>query len=261
MKIIENVNKSVDVDIIQQSVDNKFKFYNKKTNTHDPAVWIDKTPFFNKNHVCCLTGSAGSGKTTLALSLISSKKHRVYQGVFDKILVCCPPSTLNSLQENNPFKNLPSNQIFDVFDEDFLDEAMELLEVTSLEQQDVLLFIDDAASKLKNNKKVIDKLSEIVMKHRHLRCTVYLLCQDLIQVPLTIRENCNMLIYFKPLNSKRTKLFWEEFLPQISYREFLQLCDFIFTKKGDFLIVKNTEIREFYKNFNLLSFNSIDNGI
>jgi len=241
------------------SCDKRFQWVDKKSGKSHDAVWIDQTPFWNKNHVLVLSGAAGSGKTTASVSLISSMKHRVYNGVFDQILVCAPESTLKSISKS-PFEKLPESQIFHTFDEVFLDFALQTVEMNSLEEKDTLVWVDDAASALKTNRRVIEKLSNLVMKHRHLRCSIHLLCQDLIQVPLSIRENISGVINFRPINCKRMRLFHEEYLGTISYKEFLELNKYIYKKKGDFLFIKMQNPRVYYRNGNQIFFDIEGNG-
>jgi hypothetical protein len=259
MKIREETNPHSGIEVCKMGVDKKFKWVDKKTGKSHDADWIDQTPFWNKNHVLVLSGAAGSGKTTTSISLISSMKHRVYNGVFDQILVCAPESTLKSLSKS-PFEKLPESQVFHTFNEEFLDFVLETVQINSLDDKDTLVWVDDAASSLKTNRRVQDKLSSLVMKHRHLKMTIHLLCQDLIQVPLSIRENISGVINFRPINCKRMRLFHEEFLGTITYKEFLELNKYIYKKKGDYLMIKMGNPREYFKNGNQIFFNPESNG-
>jgi GTPase SAR1 family protein len=257
MRITEEINPHSGIEVCKMDTDRKFQWVDK--NKSHVASWIDKTPFWNKNHVLVLSGAAGSGKTTTSISLISSMKHRVYAGVFDMVIICAPESTLKSLSKS-PFEGLPDSQIFHKFDEEFLDFVFETVEINSLENKDTLVWVDDAASALKTNRRIQDKFSNLVMKHRHLKTTIHLLCQDLIQVPLSIRENISGVINFRPINCKRMRLFHEEYLGNITYKEFLELNKFVYKKKGDFLFIKMTTPRKFFKCTNEIFFQGEDNG-
>lgn len=256
--IIKEAKHDLGIEVCPCKADQKFQYYDPKSNTHKPADWIDKTPMWNKNHVLIYSGCCGSGKTTTSVSLLCSKRQRVYLGVFDQILICAPSTTLKSLA-NDPFESIPENQVFNEFNESFLDKALETAEYNSSQEKDTLLWIDDAANQLKSNKRVIDKLGNLVMKHRHLRCSIHLLCQDLIQIPLAIRENVSGVIVYRPVNAKRSRLFHEEYLGDLTYNEFMKLNEYIYRKKGDFLFIKMGNPREYYRNFNKLSFQGLDN--
>ena len=260
MKIVEK-KSDFKIELSKLSADQKLRYYDNRKKDEVVADWIDKTPFWNKNHVLVYSGACGSGKTTTCLSLISSrrKNSRVYAGCFDMVIINAPISTLKSL-ENNPFEDLDDEQIFNKFDEEFLDYILEKSEENSLNDKDTLTIIDDASNQLKSNRRVIDKLTNLVCKHRHLKLTIHLLVQDLIQLPLSIRENISGVICFKPINSKRMKLFHEEYLSDLSYKEFLELNEFLYKKKGDFLFIKFSLPREFYKNFDRIFISSSINN-
>lgn len=256
MKIKEKPS-DMKIEVTPLSADQKLTYYDKKKKEIQIAEWIDHTPFWNKNHVLAYTGCCGSGKTTCCLSLVASmsKKSRVYAGCYDMIVVCAPMSTLKSLEEN-PFETLPCEQIYHKFDEQFLGEMMEVTEENSMIGKDTLIIIDDASNQLKANKKIIDGLTNLIMKHRHLRCTIHLLVQDLIQLPLPIRENLSGVILFKQINSKRMKVFHEEYMSQLTYSEFLELNEYLYRRKGDFLFIKFSLPREYYKNFSQIFISS-----
>ena len=258
---IKEKKSDMSIEITPLSVDQKFTYFDKKSNQEKTADWIDETPFFNKNHCLVYSGAAGSGKTTTCLSIISSmkKNSRVYAGLFDMVICCAPVSTLKSL-DDNPFETLPEEQIYHRFNEEFLTDMIELCEANSMMNKNTLLFIDDAANSLKSNKRVIDELTNLICKHRHLKCSIHLLVQDLIQLPLPIRENISGVISFKPINTKRMKLFHEEYLSELSYQEFLELNEFLYKKKGDFLFIKFVLPREYYKNFNRIFITTDNNG-
>ena len=267
MKVIEKNNDKIGIDVFKQCVDRPLTYYEKKSNTHKEATWIkEKTnnAFPNKNHCIVFSGACGSGKTTSCLSIYFSMKQRMYCGCYDMVLVCVPPSTLKSLGEKSPFRDLPEDQVYDSFNEVFLKEADEICEYNSKNDKDTLVFIDDGANQLKSNKKVIDAFSNLVMKHRHKRCTLLLCCQDLIQLPLPIRENLSCVAVFKQQNQKRSKLFWEEYMSDVvSYHEYLELCDqVLFKNKGDFLYINlQSNPKRYLRNLNELQFfNTSVNG-
>jgi hypothetical protein len=213
MKIIEKVNDVLKIEVPKSLADQKLKYYDKKSNTHKQCDWLDTptNPFYNKHHCMLFSGSAGSDKTSSMISLISSMKYRCYSGLYDKIMICAPATTMKSLKVN-PFEDLPSNQQFESFDDNCLDSVLEMAEISSLQNEDCIFIVDDAASALKGSGSIVKKISNLIMRHRHLKLSIWILCQDLIQLPLQIRENLNIIIVYRPVNSKRSKLFHEEFL-------------------------------------------------
>ena len=81
---------------------------------------IDR-PLPNRHHVWVFSGKPGSGKTSLALSLLTARgKKRQYRGVFDHIFVIMPAPSINSL-ERNPFKDHPEEKLFRHLDQETLE--------------------------------------------------------------------------------------------------------------------------------------------
>ena len=258
MKIIEKENNKLGIELVALTADQPFKYYDKKTNSHKVATYINDTPFWNKPHVCVVSGAKGSGKTTAILSLISSKKYKIYEGVFDTIIVCCPEQTLKSLVKS-PFEDLPEDQIFYNFNEEFMNYCYETVEANSLEGKDTYIFLDDCGEKLRSNKQMIEALSGLVIKNRHFKLTIHILIQEIMMIAPTIRANCDGIIKFKPINAKREKIFHEEYFSELTYSEFLKLNDYIYKKKGDFLLIKFNIPRQFFKNMNEIFLSDLDN--
>jgi hypothetical protein len=113
------------------------------------------------------SGSAGSGKTSSMISLISSMKYRCYAGLYDKVIICAPATTMKSLKVN-PFENLPQEQQFESFDDDCHDSVLEMVENSSQQDEDCIFILDDAASALKGSGSIVKKFSNLIMRHRHL---------------------------------------------------------------------------------------------
>ena len=202
-----------------------------------------------------MVGAKGSGKTSLAISLLTSKKKpfKAYRTKFNEVYVNMPKSSADSIK-GKPFKSLPSSNFIPNFNEAFLEKIFEKAEENSEEEEYTLAVIDDASSKLKSNKAIMDKLTQLVHKHRHLRLSLWILVQDLISVPLGVRKNCDAIFYFRPTNEKSNQIFREEYLGGFSLKETADFMDYMFKKKGDVLMVKLNRIPyEYWRNFNRIN--------
>ena len=209
----------------------------------------------NKNFISLVCGDAGTGKTSIVTALVTSKKKgcRAYRQQFEDVVINIPRSSLRSIK-NDPFKSIPDENVHEDLNEEFLDYVFEKSEMNSSLGYRTLVIVDDASSKLKANKTIIDKLTLLVHKHRHLALSMFILVQSLTSVPLGVRKNVDQLIYFKPSNEKSNQIFREEFLGLFSREQSNELLKFVFRKKGDFLNVKLCETPiQYYRNFNLLS--------
>ena len=104
----------------------------------------------------------------------------------------------------------------------------------ALEDMHSLIIIDDAVSRLK---RLADPLSNLLLTHRHLKTSVHILAQDVMQVPLSIRANLTGGFFFKQSNYKRIQLLREEYLSFLSPEEYKKFECYIWKKKGDCLYV------------------------
>ena len=208
----------------------------------------------NKNFVSLVVGAAGTGKPSIVTSLVTSKKKgcKAYRQQFEDVILNIPRSSLRSIR-GDPYKTIDDENIYDDLDEEFLDYVLEKAEENSSQGYRTLVVIDDGSSKLKANKVIIDKLTLMVHKHRHLALSMFILVQDLVSVPLGIRKNISQLFYFKPSNEKSNIIFRDEFMGLFTKDETNSILKFVFKKKGDFLNIKlQAEPVEYYRNFNKL---------
>ncbi len=214
-------------------------------------------PLDSKSHIYLMVGAKGSGKSSLFLSLLTSRKKpfKVYRGKFHEVIINMPKSSADSIK-GKPLKSIRTSNMVADFDLALLDKIYDTAEENSAEDPPLytLAVIDDASSKLKNNGLIINKLTQLVHKHRHLRLSLWILVQDLVSVPLPVRKNCDAIFYFRPTNEKSNQIFREEYLGGFSLKDTADFMDYIFKKKGDVLMVKLNRIPyEYYRNFNRIN--------
>jgi GTPase SAR1 family protein len=98
-----------------------------------PSVIIDtvldpkpKQPLPAKNGFCVsIVGPAGSGKTSVMLSMVKSKDG--YRKRFHKIIAVIPSSSLSSLK-SNPLDDLPDGQRFEELTYETLEDIIDMVE-------------------------------------------------------------------------------------------------------------------------------------
>jgi len=211
----------------------------------------DISPLPNTHFFMVVCGRAGSGKTSIATSLLTSRgKKTIYRKIFDNVIIIMPKNSLNSLIDNHPFKK--HDKVYNEMNLETLDEINEMVKDYAEENENTLLFIDDMASSLKN-KNVSNMLNNFINNRRHLHLSIMLLTQYLNSIPLPVRRNISHLIMFKPTNKKETDIIFTEliFLTKDEYDEILK---YSYKSKHDFLFI-NLVTNEIYRNFNKLELN------
>ena len=240
------------IDLPKCGADQHFQVYDKKMKKRVNADWLDLT-CRPKTHFCGLFfAPCGSGKSSLLCSLLTSTKKgsRAYKGCFDKIYFCAPVSSIRSMYDN-PYESIPDSQIYEQFDETFMKDMDKITNLNSEQDLDSCIVIDDACNKLKRHETA---LSNLILTHRHRKTTIFVLCQDVCQAPLSIRSNATCLWFFAQSNAKRVELLRTEFMSFMNPEEYKKFYAFCFNKKGDHLFIKNELPYTYYKNFKKLEF-------
>ena len=214
-----------------------------------------KEPFPNQSFFWLICGKPGSGKTSLLINALSSKKeNRIYRKVFDKILLVMPKNSRKSIKKN-PLDDLPSDQVFEEFGIDVIDKVKEIreefdeLDEKKKRPRNQLLILDDITAYLKDNPK---PLIELATNRRHLKLSIVLLVQFLRAVPRPIRFQVTHVTFFKPSNELDLKIVEEEYV-NLKKEDFRDLARFCYVDKHDFIFInKNDET--YYKNLQRIHF-------
>jgi ABC-type dipeptide/oligopeptide/nickel transport system ATPase component len=181
------------------------------------SIHLDDDPLLkhlNRSFVCGLIGKGGSGKTTLMTSLLQTK-HK-FKKVFHKIYVFMPSSSRSSMK-NDIFGQLPDDQLFEGVSFENLNEVYERLLETSEEGKLSLLIFDDVQSYLKR-KEIETNLLHIISNRRHLRTSIFILCQNYIKCPKQIRQVFTDTFLFN-ISKNEYKAIFEEII-NVSKNEF-----------------------------------------
>ena len=193
--------------------------------------------YLNKTSFNVFLGKPGSGKTTLALSIVESKK--VYRNKFDNILLVMPPNSRDSL-ENGLL--IDDDKVYDDLEE--IDEILERLQASSAANERTLLILDDVAADLKSSKHIERMLSRIVFNMRHLKTTIFLLVQSFVTMPKNIRKCITNMFVFKLSKNEMEALAKEVF--EFNTRQTMQLLK-LYDSKHDYLFI-NVSTQTLFKN-------------
>ena len=208
---------------------------------------IDGIP--NRNgFIWVLTGSGGSGKSSLLLNFF--KRKELYRSKFHNIFYICPMSSFLSVQKH-PFNG---------FDKVYHELTVELLEgiysqlcemkESNEEQEYNIIVIDDMASSLKEND-IQKTLNKMLIKARHLNCAFIFTLQSYYYFPKMLRKQITNITMFKSKNVEEANTIFNELL-NMNKDDALKLYNYVFSEPYAHLDIDTVD-NKIYKNFNLLS--------
>ena len=195
-----------------------------------------------------LIGRPASGKTSMAISLMTQKDQIIYKKTHHHNLIVMPTNSINSL-EKNPFKKLPEENFYDVLDDSSILDIYQKINDYSSDNEKTLLFIDDQTAALKSSKIVMETLKKMIYNRRHLKLNIIITAQSYSNIPLDIRKNIQNLILFKP-SKKEFEIVFEELLEnKINICQ--EIMNTVYDAKHNFLFV-NVPTQSMFKNWNTI---------
>lgn len=205
------------------------------------------------NWFMLVCGRPGSGKTTLILNLIA-KRCKNYNQKFDRVYIFSPSfATL----KDNPFEDIPEEQMFTELNNDDLENILEDINDTG---DKVLFIIDDCVNDIKKSAALQRTLSKILMNRRHLAgaggsCSVMLTTQVYNKIPAPIRKTASHIFLYHTRNKRELESIFDELI-LIPKEKFYDILKHTFDKRNNFLYIDiNKELDNmFHKNFNQLKF-------
>jgi hypothetical protein len=209
----------------------------------------------NRNgFVWVLSGSGGSGKSSMLLNFFKSKQ--LYKTKFTNIFYICPQASYLSVA-NHPFEKHDPSRIFHELNEDVLDDIYtelreikkENAEATKDDYQYNCIIIDDFADTLKD-KDILKKLNQMLIKARHLSCAFIFTLQSYHYLPKILRKQITNISIFKPKNAEEWTSIAKEIL-HMNKDDGDVLYDYVYNAPYNHLDI-DTISDKLYKNFNLL---------
>ena len=189
-------------------------------------------------------GKPGSGKTSLVVSLFKSKK--VFYEVFHNVYLFQPSQSRASM-EDDIFESIPNK--YDELTYENLEEVMNQIKEEDPEYCNCIIF-DDQGAYLKN-KETKKLLKSLVFNRRHLRTSIFFLCQTFLSVDADIRKLFSNLFIFRVSKKELEKIFEE--LVEESKDLILPISKLVFKEKYNFLFI-NTDSGRLFKNWDEILF-------
>ena len=211
---------------------------------------IDGVP--NRNgFIWVLTGSGGSGKSSLLLNFF--KRKELYRSKFHNIFYICPMSSFLSVQKH-PFSN--HDKVYHELTVELLEgiysQLCEMKE-SNEEQEYNIIVIDDMASSLKEND-IQKTLNKMLIKARHLNCAFIFTLQSYFYFPKMLRKQITNITMFKSKNVEEANTIFNELL-NMNKDDALKLYNYVFSEPYAHLDIDTVD-NKIYRNFNLLEINS-----
>jgi len=197
---------------------------------------LPNCPFF-----MAIIGSAGSGKTSMMVNLLTSEQ--AYKKVFHSVHIVMPSHSVASLKKNI-FKTHP--RMHDELTYGVLDDILESVKEDAEEKYNSLLILDDVTASLKN-KELQTLLKRTIYNRRHYRLSIMILVQSYNAMPLSIRKTISHFISYKPRNKKEFTAIFEELI-FLDKDEGEALTRFVFDIPYAFLYV-DVNTNSLYKKF------------
>ena len=142
-------------------------------------------------------GKPGSGKTSLVISMLTSKKeNRVFRKVFDNVILVMPTCSRESMKKN-VFKNHHPDKMFDELTYGSIMSIYNQLLTNSGNKETSLLIMDDVGASLKDPA-IATILRKIIFNRRHLKVSIVVMLQSYMSFAKEIRKLFSNIIIFKP---------------------------------------------------------------
>ena len=187
-------------------------------------------PLPNQHHFMCITGPAGSGKTSMAVSMLTSRQ--CYKKVFHEIHVIMPSHSRASLKDDI-FKGHP--RCYEELDYASLSAISKATAAASEKKRTSLIVMDDVGAALKD-KHIQRLMKEIIWNRRHHRTSIWVLAQSYNSLPMQIRKSISHLCMFKPVNRKEADLVFSE-LAYKAKEDLDDLLRYVYDKPHSWLLL------------------------
>jgi hypothetical protein len=206
---------------------------------HPKLKKYELTNFLNCHQTTMLLGAPGSGKSSLIGSFFCSEE--LLNQTYNNLYLFAPQNSINSMKDNI-FESI-KNQ-YDELTYENLNEV-----VNKIKEEDGkycnAIIMDDQGAYLKN-KETRKLLKELIFNRRHLRTSIYFLCQTYLSVDREIRKLFSNLFIFK-VSKKELELVFDEHIEQ-EKDLILPISKFVFNEKYNFLFI-NVDSGKLYKNW------------
>lgn len=198
------------------------------------------TKLMNKSNFTLFLGPAGSGKTSMIVSLLNTPN--LFKRVYHTIYLFMGKNSRSSIKGSFFDKQIPPEQIYDDLTEENLSEVYDKIRDDAEEGYLSLILLDDVQRQLKN-KDVEKLLLHVVNNRRHLKTSIWMANQNYINIPRPVRLGLTNIFCWKVKKREIENLLTEQIeLTKDKFEEVNKLC---FKQAHDFMFLDTTSQRLF----------------
>lgn len=202
------------------------------------------TKLMNKSNFVLFLGPAGSGKTSMIVSLLNSPN--LFKRVYHTVYLFMGKNSRASIKGSFFDKQIPPDQIYDELTEESLNEVYDKIRDDADEGYLSLILLDDVQRQMKD-KSVEKLLLHIVNNRRHLKTSIWCANQNYINMPRAIRLGLTNIFSWKVKKREIENLLTEQIeLPKDKFEEINKIC---FQNPHDFIFL-DTNSQRLFSNFN-----------
>ena len=193
---------------------------------------MSKIEFTLVNKTTMIAGMRGAGKTVLAKQLIQDERHK-----FARIFLFSPTEQIN----RDYADIIPSNCIFDDWNEKWGEKLFEKLSKTPKEQlKPVLIILDDMGSERSMENSRI--FTRCFTRGRHIKLSIITLNQYIYQIPKICRSNLDFVLVGSQ-NAQSVDILTDEFNRGMKPIEFRNIYRKAIEDFG-FMLIKNSSVKD-----------------
>lgn len=201
------------------------------------------TSLMNKSNFSLFLGRAGSGKTSMIISLLNTPE--LFKGVYHTIYLFMGVNSRSSIKGSFFDEEIPSDQIFDELNIDNLNEVYERVKQDAEEGYRSLIIADDVQKSLKENA-VEKQLLHMVNNRRHLKLSIWCANQNYMALPRGVRMGLTDLFVWKVSKVEMENIFNEQV--ELDKDKFTRVLALLFKKPHSFLYI-HPETKQIFSNW------------
>lgn len=198
------------------------------------------TKLMNKSNFTLFLGPAGSGKTSMIVSLLNTPN--LFKRVFHTIYLFMGKNSRDSIKGSFFDKQIPPEQIYDELTPESLNEVYDKIRDDAEEGYLSLILMDDVQRQMKD-KDVEKLLLHIVNNRRHLKTSIWCANQNYMNIPRPVRLGLTNIFCWKVKKREIENLLTEQIeMPKENFKDVLKYC---FNDPHDFMFLDSNSQRIF----------------